>query len=78
MRRMQGLDTAATMLGGKKKLADAICCSPRSVYYKVDAGRGISNLDLNMAASALEDRAQELVAHAQKLRAEITPAGASA
>ena len=66
--RMMGLETAARMLGGKAKLAEALCCTPRSIHYKVEAGRGISNLDLNLAAAALEERADALRTHALKLR----------
>lgn len=75
MRRMAGLDTAATMLGGKGKLADAIFCGLRNVQHKVKAGRGISNLDLNLAASALDERAEEMLAHARKLRTLASPGG---
>ncbi|WP_301089677.1 hypothetical protein [Sphingomonas sp.] len=77
--RMMGLETAARLLGGKGKLAEALCCSPRSIHYKVEAGRGISNLDLNLAASALEERAEALRTHALKLRAVAghTPAASS-
>lgn len=78
MERMMGLETAARLLGSKARLAEAICCSPRSVHYKVEAGRGISNLDLNLAASALEERADELRAHAGKLRAVVLATAAAA
>ena len=70
MARMMGLETAAELLGGKVHLAAALDITTRSLAYKVDAGRGISNGDLRSAAFALEMRAARLAAHAAKLREE--------
>jgi hypothetical protein len=66
--RMMGLETAAAMLGGKAKLADALAISVRALTYKLAAERGISNLDLKFAAQALDAEAQRLTDHARKLR----------
>jgi len=77
MGRMMGLDTAAAMLGGKAKLADALAITVRALSYKLTADRGISNLDLNFAARALDVEAQRLTDHARKLREACTAQAAS-
>jgi len=68
--RMMGLTTAAAMLGGQLKLAEAMGIQPRSLRAKSSADRGISNDDLTAAAAALEVRAKRLTDHARKLRQE--------
>jgi hypothetical protein len=73
IRRMTGLDKAATLLG-KGRLADELCITVRALNYKIDAGRGVSDADVVAAARGLEERAEEFLAHAQKLRAVVAPA----
>lgn len=68
MARMMGLETAATMLGGKDALGDVLGISGRAVRYKLTGERGVSNADLTLAAGALEKLAQRVADHAVKLR----------
>lgn len=67
--RMMGLETAAELLGGKPKLADALGIQPRSLRHKLTADRSISNGDLLLAATSLESLAGRAAEHARKLRA---------
>lgn len=70
MPRMMGLHTAYELLGGKKQtLADILVVTPRNVNFKLNAERGISNLDLLLTAKALEARGNKMMEHAAKLRA---------
>lgn len=71
IKRSVGLDTAAKMLGGQAELASALAIEPRSLRAKIAMERGISNDDLDAAAEALGQRAQRILAHAEKLRSEI-------
>jgi hypothetical protein len=71
IRRMVGLETAAGMLGGQEKLADALGITVRGLRAKVSADRGVSNSDLLAAAAALDARAAMIVEHARKLRGEV-------
>jgi hypothetical protein len=75
IRRMVGLETAAAMLGGQEKLADALGITVRDLRAKVSADRGVSNLDLLAAALALDARAALIVEHARKLRTLAAQAG---
>ncbi|HCB76781.1 MAG TPA: hypothetical protein DEP91_11530 [Sphingomonas bacterium] len=68
--RMMGLSTAAALLGGQQALADALAIEPRSLRLKLSADRGVTNDDLLFAAAALDARAERLMDHAAKLRAE--------
>jgi hypothetical protein len=70
IRRMMGLETAASMLGGQEPLADALRITVRGLRAKVSADRGVSDIDLIAAASALDAQAVRIVEHARKLRAE--------
>lgn len=76
MGRMMGLETAATLMGGKVQLAEELAIQPRTLRAKLSADRGVSNVDLMLAAGALEARAARMIEHANKLRAEA--AGVSA
>jgi hypothetical protein len=76
MARMMGLETAATMLGGKQALADALVLDVRTVRYKLTGDRGVSNADLTSTAAALDALAGRVAAHAAKLRAEVGPRAA--
>jgi len=69
--RMMGLQTAYEILGGKKALADALGVGVRSLNHKLNADRGVSNLDLFVAAKTLETRAAKMMQHAAKLRAVL-------
>lgn len=71
MGRMMGLEVAADMLGGKAQLAGAMAITIRALNFKLNAERGISNIDMSFAAKALDARAKALTDHAAKLRAEI-------
>lgn len=73
MLRIMGLETAAKFIG-KGRLADELCITPRSLHHKLDAARGISDADLIAAAHGLEQEAERILAHAQKLRAVVSPA----
>jgi len=73
MMRIMGLDTAAKLLG-KGRLADELNITVRALNYKIDAGRGVSDADVIAAARGLEERAARFHAHAQKLRAVVSPA----
>ncbi len=73
MLRIMGLETAAKFIG-KGRLADELCITPRSLHHKLDAARGISDADLVAAACGLEQEAERMLAHAQKLRAVVSPA----
>lgn len=77
MGRIMGLETAADMLGGKAPLANALCITIRAVNLKLNAERGISNIDMSFAAKALDARAKALTDHAAKLRAEIAASQAA-
>lgn len=70
MARMMGLTTAAQLLGGQDKLADALGIQTRSLRSKFTAERGVSDVDLRFAAKALEAHAERIVEHARKLREE--------
>ena len=72
MGRMMGLETAATLMGGKGQLAAELAIQPRTLRAKLSADRGVSNVDLMLAASALEARAAKMIEHANKLRIEAT------
>ncbi len=69
--RMMGLQTAYEILGGKKALADALGVCVRSLNHKLNADRGVSNLDLFVTARTLETRAAKMMQHAAKLRAVL-------
>ena len=71
--RMMGLDTAAQLFG-KGGLADELCITVRALNYKINGERGACDADIIAAARALEERAERLLAHAQKLRAVVSPA----
>jgi hypothetical protein len=72
--RMMGLQTAYEILGGKKALADALGVGVRSLNHKLNADRGVSNLDLFVTARTLETRAAKMMQHAAKLRAVLADA----
>lgn len=74
---MVGLETAAAMLGGQERLADALSIHARSLRNKLSADRGVSDDDLLVAADALEARAALIAAHARKLREEVAHAAAT-
>ena len=69
--RMQGLETAAKLLGGQRALGDQIGVEPRSLRAKITADRGITDSDLSLTIGALESKARRLLAHDDKLRAEM-------
>ncbi|MBC3940923.1 hypothetical protein [Sphingomonas albertensis] len=71
--RMVGMQTAFEILGGKGRLASALGITVRSLNYKLNAERGVSNLDLTLAASTLETRGKKMLDHARKLRDGIEP-----
>ena len=71
MPRMMGLQTAYEILGGKRELADALGIGVRSLNHKLNADRGVSNIDMVLAASALEARGRKMLDHARKLRIEV-------
>lgn len=75
MGRMMGLETAATLMGGKVQLAEELAIQPRTLRAKLSANRGVSNLDLMLAADALEVRAAKMIDHARKLRLEAATDG---
>ena len=56
---------------GQAKLAAALGIQERSLRAKFSSDRGISDVDLEQAAYAVETRAFEMMAHARKLRAMI-------
>lgn len=70
MRRMMGLQTAYEILGGKRELADALGIGVRSLNHKLSADRGVSNIDMILAANTLEARGKKMLDHARKLRIE--------
>ena len=72
--RMMGLTTAAVMLGGQDKLADALGIQPRSLRAKLAGERGVSNADLLAVADAIDTRIGRLADHARKLREEAAAA----
>lgn len=71
MSRMMGLQTAYELLGRKKALADALGIGVRSLNQKLNADRGVSNLDLFVTAKTLETRGAKMLTHAAKLRAVL-------
>lgn len=73
IRRMVGMQTAFEILGGKDRLASALGVTVRSLNYKLNAERGVSNLDLTLTANTLETRGKKMLDHARKLRDEIGP-----
>lgn len=73
IRRMVGMQTAFEILGGKGRLASALGITVRSLNYKLNAERGVSNLDLTLAANTLETSGKKMLDHARKLRDEIGP-----
>ena len=70
IRRMVGMETAFEILGGKGELAGALGITVRALNYKLNADRGVSNLDLTLAANTLETRGKKMLDHARKLREE--------
>jgi len=68
-----GLDVAAKMLGGNRKLGDILGITDRAVAHKNAAARGIADDELITTAEALEALAARIAAHAAKLRAQVTP-----
>jgi hypothetical protein len=71
---MTGLETAASLLGSKTRLAEELGIDPRSLRNKLDAGRGISRADMLLAAKALRRLAERAVTHADRLQAATAPA----
>ncbi|WP_419808368.1 hypothetical protein [Sphingomonas sp.] len=67
LNRMVGLETAATMLGGQRHLADALSIGDRAIRAKLAAERGVTYSDLTLAGKALRARAARLSEHADKL-----------
>jgi hypothetical protein len=74
IRRMVGLETASEILGGRGKLAGVLGITVRALNYKLNADRGVSNLDLTWTAKALEARGNKMLEHAAKLRAVLAEA----
>lgn len=74
---MMGLATAASLLGGQDKVADALGIQPRSLRAKLNADRGVSDADLVLTAAALEKHAARIIDHAFKLREEARPSPSS-
>lgn len=72
--RMMGLHTAAMMLGGIEKLAGALDIQERGTRAKISGERGVSDADLLATAAALDERADRVRAHAEKLRQEAQAA----
>lgn len=72
--RMMGLHTAAMMLGGIEKLAEALTIQERGTRAKISGERGVSDADLLATAAALDERADRVRAHAEKLRQEAASA----
>lgn len=75
--RMMALETASELLG-HKGLAEALSIDPRSLRYKIQAGRGVSDADIAITAAALEVRSARLADHARKLRAALAPESVAA
>ena len=73
---MVGIETAFEILGGKGELAGALGITVRALNYKLNADRGVSNLDLTLAANTLETRGKKMLDHARKLREEVSAATA--
>ncbi len=71
MPRMMGLQTAYEILGGKRELAAALGIGVRSLNHKLNADRGVSNVDIVLAAATLEQRGKKMLDHARKLRLEV-------
>lgn len=71
--RMMLLERAAVFAGGQDRLAEALGIKGRSLRKKFSADRGVSDDDMELAALAMEARAAEIIAHAAKLRAQVTP-----
>jgi len=71
MPRMMGLQTAYEILGGKRELAEALGIGVRSLNHKLNADRGVSNIDMILAANTLEARGKKMLDHARKLRIEV-------
>lgn len=71
IRRIVGLDTAASLLG-KGPLAEAMGISVRSLNYKANGERGIDDDDILFAVLEVEARAQRLLTHALKLRTVLS------
>ena len=72
--RMMGLHTAAMLLGGIEKLAGALDIQERGTRAKISGERGVSDADLLATAAALDERADRVRAHAEKLRQEAQSA----
>ena len=72
---MVGLETAFEILGGKGQLAGVLGITVRALNYKLNADRGVSNLDLTWTAKALEARGNKMLEHAAKLRAVLAASG---
>lgn len=71
MGRMQGLETAAKLLGGQQILGDAIGINDRTVRAKCHAERGITDTEVRLTIAALEAKGKRMLEHAEKLRGEI-------
>lgn len=73
MPRIAALIKAGKLLGSATALAEVLGIQPRSLRAKTDADRGVSCEELETVAAALDARAAEMIQHAAKLRAEVTP-----
>lgn len=73
MPRIAALIKAGKLLGSATALAEVLGIQPRSLRAKTDADRGVSSEELETVAAALDARAAEMIQHAAKLRAEVTP-----
>lgn len=68
IRRMAGLERAATMMGGQAALADALGIDARLLRRKIAAERPIRDEELALVAGSLSKRAREIEDLASKLR----------
>jgi hypothetical protein len=73
IRRMAGLEAAADYLG-KGRLADELVITVRALNHKLIADRGVSDGEVRATALALEQRAEQFVSLARKLRAVLPEA----
>ena len=69
VRRLVLLDRARTALGGAACLADILGIGRRAVNHKLAADRGLSAGEIAAVSNALDQRAAELSALANDMRA---------
>lgn len=66
-----GMLRRATDMVGQERMAEALDIQPRSLRAKLGVERGITDVDLRLAAAAVRARANEILAQADAINSHL-------